>query len=179
VALELASRELGLNMTPRPSRLMTPRPSRLYLGHGHPTLDPNAARAAPLCQLWTCQTRAPKSHAHGVRHGVGRDCRGCLRAYAYTTSTVPVTWGRPVTTPPARASTSRSAPSQAPQERAPNATSQRRWGGSTPNHPAALRSGMRMGFETPEQHHGTHSQASGRGRKFHSVVCEGATWHKL
>ncbi len=54
----------------------------------------------------------------------------------------------------ARASTSGSAPSQAPRERAPNATSQHRWGGSTPNHSA---SGMRMGFKPPEQHHTTHS----------------------
>ena len=29
---------------------------------------------------------------------------------------------------------------------------QRRWGGSTPNHPAALQTGMQMGFEPPEQH---------------------------
>ena len=29
---------------------------------------------------------------------------------------------------------------------------QRRWGGSTPNHPAALQSGMQMGSESPEQH---------------------------
>jgi hypothetical protein len=56
-------------LTHWPSRLMTPRPSRLHLGPGRPTLDHNAAHAAPLCQLWTCQTRAPKSHAHGVRHG--------------------------------------------------------------------------------------------------------------
>ena len=29
---------------------------------------------------------------------------------------------------------------------------QRRWGGSTPNHPAALQTGMQMGFEPPGQH---------------------------
>jgi hypothetical protein len=151
-------------MTPRPSRLMTPRPTCLHLGSGHPTLDSNAARAAPLCQLWTCQTRAPKSQAHGSRRW-----SRLPRAYAYPTSTVPGTRGRLVTTPPDRASTSRSAPSQAPRERAPNATSQRRWGGSTPNQPAALRSGMRMGFETPEQHHATHSQSKRERTQVHTI----------
>jgi hypothetical protein len=81
--------------------------------------------------------------------------------------------------PPARASTSRSGPPQAPRARAPNATSQRRWGGSTPNHPAALRSGMRMGFETPEQHHTIYSQPSGRGRKFKAVFTQHTLKHAL
>jgi hypothetical protein len=90
----------------------------------------------------------------GYVTALGRDCRGCLRHpappdRASTSRSAPS---------PARASTSRSAPSQAPRERAPNATSQRRWGGSTPNHPAALRLGMRMGFEPPEQHHATRTQ---------------------
>jgi hypothetical protein len=133
-----------------PSRLMTPWPSRPHLGPGHSTFDHNAARASPLCQLWTCQTRTPKSQALRVRHGVGRDCRGCLRPYATRSERASTSRSAPS---PARASTSesRSAPSQAPRERAPNATtrSQRRWGGSTPNDPAALRSesGMQMGFK--------------------------------
>ena len=40
--------------------------------------------------------------------------------------------------------------------------------GSTPTHPAALRSGMRMGFNSPEQLHSTYtnSRPSGRGHKF-------------
>ncbi len=157
-------------MTPRPSRLMTPRPSRLYLGPGHPTLDPNAARGAPLCQLWTCQTRAPKSQAHGVRHGVGPDCRGCLRAYAYTTSMVPGTWGRPVTTPSCSSQHLTVCAISSPSSEGTQRDEPAQVGGSTPNHPAALRSGMRMGFETPEQHHGTHSQARGRGHKFIEII---------
>jgi hypothetical protein len=43
---------------------------------------PPRGPCAPSCQLWTCQTRAPKSQAHGVRRDTGRDCRGCLRPYA-------------------------------------------------------------------------------------------------
>jgi hypothetical protein len=115
-------------LAPHDSTALAPHDSTgLHLGPGHPTLDSNAARAAPLCQLWTCQARAPKSQAHGVRYGVGRDCRGCLRAYAYTTSTVPGTWGRPVTAPacssqhltvcaissPSREGTQRDEPAQA------------------------------------------------------------------
>jgi hypothetical protein len=79
---------------------MTPRPSRPHLGPGHSTSDHNAA-PAPLCQLWTCRTRAPKSQALGVRHG----------------SRLPrvPTPSQRARTPPARASTPRSAPSQAPR----------------------------------------------------------------
>jgi hypothetical protein len=48
--------------------------------------------------------------------------------------------------------------------------SQHRWGGGLPQtHPAALRSGMRMGFETPEQRHPLYTPTrGGRGRKFYS-----------
>ncbi len=91
-------------MTTWPSRLMTPRPSRLHLGPGHSTSDHNAARAAPLCQLWTCQTRAPKSQALGVPSR--RLVETAAGAYAPTPS-------QRARTPPARASTSRSAPSPA------------------------------------------------------------------
>ena len=37
-------------------------------------------------------------------------------------------------------------------EATPTGRVQRRWGGSTTNHPAALRSGMQMGSDSPEQH---------------------------
>ena len=43
-------------------------------------------------------------------------------------------------------------PRQAPRARAPDATSSAGGEGSTPNHPAALRLGMRMGSDSPEQH---------------------------
>jgi hypothetical protein len=127
-------------MTSRPSRLMTPRPSRPHLGPGHSTLDHNAA---PLPRYANC--------------GRARPGHQSLRRSGYVTARVETAAGAYAPTPPDRASTSRSAPSQAPRERAPNATSQRRWGGSTPNHPAALSSEMRMGFKPPEQHHTIHS----------------------
>jgi hypothetical protein len=41
---------------------------------------------------------------------------------------------------------------QAPQPRATLRDKQRRWGGSTPDHPAALHQGMQMGFDPPEQY---------------------------
>jgi hypothetical protein len=147
-------------MTSRPSRLMTPRISRPHLGPGHSTLT---------------TTRPPlPRYANCGRARLGHQSR---RHSGYVTAWVETAAGAYAPTPPDRASTSRSAPSpalastsrsapsQAPRERAPNATSQRRWGGSTTNHPAALRSGMRMGFKPPEQHHTTHSPNSGRGRK--------------
>jgi hypothetical protein len=143
-------------MTSRPSRLMTPRPSRPHLGPGHSTPDHNAA---PLPRYANCG-RAKEGHESRRHSGyvtaLGRDCRAAAAgAYAPTPPDLAST---SLSAPSlARASTSGSAPSQAPHERAPNATSQRRWGGSTPNHPAALRSGMRMGFKPPEQHHTTHS----------------------
>jgi hypothetical protein len=69
-----------------------------------------------------------------------------------------------------------SSPAQAPQARASNATSQHRWGGGLPQtHPAALRSGMRMRFETPEQRHPTsHPSTGGRGHKFETGLSESA-----
>jgi hypothetical protein len=148
--------------TPRPSRLMTPRPSRPHLGPGHSTSDHNAASAAPLCQLWTCQNKGTK--VAGTRGTSRRLVETAAGAYA---PTPPARASTSRSAPsPARTSTLRSAPSQAPRERAPNATSQRRWGGSNPNHPAALCSRMQMGFKHPEQHRTTYSQASGRGSKF-------------
>ncbi len=39
-----------------------------------------------------------------------------------------------------------------PPEERPNGLSRIRWGGSTPNHPAVLRSGMQMGSDSPGQH---------------------------
>ena len=43
-------------------------------------------------------------------------------------------------------------PSSYARANPPTRQTQRRWGGSTPNHPAALQSGMQMGSESPEQH---------------------------
>jgi hypothetical protein len=56
-------------MTSRPSRVMTHGPRARTSG---PVTRPltSTRPAAPLCQLWTCRTRAPKSQAHGVRHGI-------------------------------------------------------------------------------------------------------------
>jgi hypothetical protein len=50
--------------------------------------------------------------------------------------------------PISAASTSRSSPAQAPRARAPNATSQHRWGRAYSN-PPCYRSGMQMGFNPP------------------------------
>jgi len=133
-------------MTSRPPRRMTARPSHLLLGPCPSTLDPDAAHS-PVCQLWTCPIRAPKSQAHGVRHGarsrlprvptldtnrLGRHHVVCAIPSSSQHLTVCAI----------------TSPSRHPTRRASAGGE-----GSTPNHPAALRSGMRMGFEPPEQHH--------------------------
>jgi hypothetical protein len=199
---------------------MTPRPSRLHLGPSHSTSDHNAARAAPLCRLWTCRTRAPKSQALGVRHGAWSRLPRVPTRRRLHKEHGPLLLGpaprglrhHPLEPAPRGPAGSAISPARAmpapcgllhhplepaprglrhhplepaprglrhhplePAPRglrhhkpleAPNATSQRRWRGSTPNHPSALRSGTRKGFNPPEQQHTTCSQASGRGRKF-------------
>jgi hypothetical protein len=137
-------------MTSRPPRRMTARPSHLLLGHCPSTLDLNAAHS-PVCQLWTCHGKAPKSQAHGVRHGArsrlprvpthdanrsGRHLVVCAIPSSSQHLTVCAT----------------TSPSRHPTRRASAGGE-----GSTPNHPAALRLGMQMGFNPPEQHHTAHS----------------------
>jgi hypothetical protein len=55
-------------LTHRPSRLMTPRPTRRHNGLGLSTPCSKAAHAAPLRQLWTCQTGHQSRRHPGVRH---------------------------------------------------------------------------------------------------------------
>jgi hypothetical protein len=139
--LPLASHRLGALLTgPRASRLLGPRAFTSILVT-RPPLQRGPRSGLP--RYANCGRAKEGTKVTGTRGTSRRLVETAAGAYAYTTSTVSGTRGRLVTTPPARASTSRSAPSQTPRERAPNATSQRRWGGSTPNHPAALRSGMR------------------------------------
>ena len=68
-------------------------------------------------------------------------------------------------------------PSPTPAHRTPTRRVQRRWGGSTPNHPAALRSGMQMGSDSPEQQHTFSTpDPSGRGHKF-QYSCDMGWYH--
>ena len=164
-------------MTTRPSRLITTWPSRLHLVPGHSTSDLNAAHR-PVCQLWTCHGKAPKSQAHGVRHGArsrlprvpthdanrsGRHLVVCAIPSSSQHLTVCAIPG-PGQHLRVCAATS---PSRHPTRRASAGGE-----GSTPNHPAALRLGMQMGFDPPEQHHTAHPHASGRGRKLRSQAVD-------
>jgi hypothetical protein len=126
----------------------------LQAGRGHSTPRTKRQHAPPVrCQLWTCQSC---TKAAGTQSTSRHTVETVAGAYATTSSAVPGGPGRlaaPSRLPLASISRSTSPLTQAPRARAPNVTSQRQWGGSTPNHPAALCSGMKMGFETPEQHH--------------------------
>jgi hypothetical protein len=53
--------------------------------------------------------------------------------------------------------------------RTPDATYQRRWGGSTSNHPSALRLGTQMGSDFPEQPIHCHQHTSGADTRFNRV----------
>jgi hypothetical protein len=154
-------------MTSRPSRLMTPRPSRLMctrpsrpLGPGHPTIDHIAAPAPRHANCGRARLGHQSRRHTGYVAALCRDCRGCLR----TLRLRPHYEHGPLLLGPAPRGLRHHPLEPAPHGlrhhkplEAPNATSQRRWGGSTPNHPAALRSGMRKGFEPPEQQHTTYS----------------------
>ena len=164
-------------MTTRPSRLMTSRPSRLtshdytaLAPHDYTALAPHDFTAlAPLPRARSLDLRPERgpppryancgraieghqSRRHtGYVTALGRDCRGCLRIDATRSSqylTVCATPG-PGQHLGVCAATS---PSRHPTRRASAGGE-----GSTPNHPAALRSGMRMGFNSPGQHHTAHS----------------------
>ena len=175
-------------MASRPSRLMTSRPSRHHdltalaphgstalVPHDHSALAPRdfAALAPPP------RSRSPdprlqrgpppryancgraieghQSRRHtGYVTALGRDCRGCLRIDATRSSQHLTVCAIPGPGQHLRVCAATS-PSRHPTRRASAGGE-----GSTPNHPAALRSGMRMGFKPPEQHHSTHW----RGRKF-------------
>ena len=121
---------------------MTSRPSR-------PTSDPVTRPStptrptAPLCQLWTCHRRAPKSQAHGVRHGAWS---GLPR--------VPTHRRHPIEPAPHGLRHPRLGPAprglrhHKPLE-APNATSQRRWGGFHPKPPRCSPFGDENGVQFP------------------------------
>ena len=81
---------------------------------------------------------------------MGRDCRGCLRPYAIRSSQ-----HLAVGAIPTRASTSRSAPSQAPRGTQRDEPAQ--VGRVHPKPPRCSPFGDAKGFEPPEQQHDTHS----------------------
>ena len=99
----------------------------------------------------------------GYVTALGRDCRGCLRIDAtrssqhLTVCAIPGP-GQHLTVCAIPSSgqhltvCAATSPSRHPTRRASAGGE-----GSTPNHPAALRSGMRMGFNSPGQHHTAHS----------------------
>jgi hypothetical protein len=170
-------------MASRPSRLMTSRPSRHHdltalaphgstalVPHDHSALAPRdfAALAPPP------RTRSPdprlqrgpppryancgraieghQSRRHtGYVTALGRDCRGCLRIDATRSSQHLTVCAIPGSGQHLRVCAATS-PSRHPTRRASAGGE-----GSTPNHPAALRSGMKMGFNSPGQHHTAHS----------------------
>ena len=98
-------------------------------------------------QLWTCCSSTQQVQACSTG-GPDPPGAGCGRG--------PTTRTASPSPPPGTSSTpSRFDKPLELHEGNPTRRVQRRWGGSTPNHPAALRSGMKMGFDSPEQlHHG-------------------------
>ena len=127
-----------------------PRPSRRYLEPGHSTLT-STRLTVPHANCGRATTRAPKSQAHGVRHGA----RSRLPRVPTHDAKQP---GRHLVVCAIPSSSQHltvcaiTSPSRHPTRRVSAGGE-----GSTPNHPAALRLGMRMGFNPPEQHHTAHS----------------------
>ena len=129
-------------LAPRDSAALVPPPRtrspNTRLQRGPPPRYANCGRAI----------EGHQSRRHtGYVTALGRDCRGCLRIDATRSSQHLTVCAIPGSGQHLRVCAATS-PSRHPTRRASAGGE-----GSTPNHPAALRSGMRMGFEPPEQHH--------------------------
>jgi hypothetical protein len=107
----IACTPLARRLTHWPSPPQDAAATHLHTGLGHATPLRQRDPHCPLCQLWTCQTGHQSRRHPGYVTALGRDYRGCLRLHNVHGAGDP---GRPVTTPPARARTLRSAPPQAP-----------------------------------------------------------------
>ena len=109
-------------------------------GTAGPTLPASQGQLSQR-QLWTCygSTQQVQARSTGVPHRpVGSDRNRANVA---------------LDEPLVRSTTPRlDKPLELREGKPPTRQTQRRWGGSTPNHPAALQSGMQMGSESPEQH---------------------------
>jgi hypothetical protein len=106
----------------------------------------------PLSQRGpTCHGKAPKSQAHGVRHGARSRLPRVPTHNAKQPGRHLVVCAIPSSSQHLTVCASTS-PSRHPTRRASAGGE-----GSTQNHPAALRLGMQMGFEPPEQHYTAHS----------------------
>ena len=155
-AVHLPQRTLLCSDKPSQDGSGCPKGMSTTLQHGMAGHHSSTPPFAPIvqCTPWYPQVYSRPYHRGAistVRPGQGGD-HSRARTHRRT--------GGPQQAPrPYGASTSPSRPH-------PDASSTTQVGRVHPNHPAALRLGMRMGFDSPGQLSSTTHQPSGRGRKF-------------